>query len=111
MIHHENITVNEAALRCGFGDIYYFSRIFKKIKGYPPSHVKKTNAESALGFHRNSLIRTSCLNGANEAQIILLCAFWQGYICELVVYSLNWHGLRTLPGRFSTPSGRKSAKN
>jgi AraC-like DNA-binding protein len=44
MIHHENISVHEAALRCGFGDIYYFSRIFKKIKGYPPSYVKKTNA-------------------------------------------------------------------
>ena len=33
-------TVSEAALRCGFEDIFYFSRVFKKMKGYPPSSPK-----------------------------------------------------------------------
>lgn len=40
-IAHEKLSVNEAAVRCGFSDIFYFSKMFKKIKGYPPSHVKK----------------------------------------------------------------------
>lgn len=31
-------TVGEAAVRCGFEDIYYFSKVYKKCKGYPPSH-------------------------------------------------------------------------
>ena len=44
IILHENVPVHVAALRCGFSDIYYFSRIFKKIKGYPPSYVKKAKA-------------------------------------------------------------------
>ncbi len=32
-------SVSEVADRCGFSDVYYFSNIFKKIKGYPPSMV------------------------------------------------------------------------
>jgi YesN/AraC family two-component response regulator len=32
-------TVSEAAQRCGFNDIFYFSKVFKKYKGYPPSDV------------------------------------------------------------------------
>ena len=32
--------VSEAAELTGFSDIYYFSRLFKKITGYPPSHFK-----------------------------------------------------------------------
>ena len=32
--------VSEAAELTGFSDIYYFSRLFKKITGYPPSHYK-----------------------------------------------------------------------
>lgn len=32
--------VSEAAELTGFSDIYYFSRVFKKITGYPPSHYK-----------------------------------------------------------------------
>ena len=30
-------TVSEAAFRCGYEDIFYFSKVFKKYKGYPPS--------------------------------------------------------------------------
>ncbi|MEN6312811.1 MAG: AraC family transcriptional regulator [Clostridiaceae bacterium] len=32
-------TVSEAAVRCGFEDIFYFSKVFSKIKGRPPSSV------------------------------------------------------------------------
>jgi AraC-like DNA-binding protein len=32
-------SVKEAALRCGFEDNFYFSKVFKNIKGYPPSKV------------------------------------------------------------------------
>ncbi len=41
MIVHEKVSVQEAAARCGYSDIYYFSKIFKKMKGYPPSFIKK----------------------------------------------------------------------
>ncbi|WP_020618259.1 helix-turn-helix domain-containing protein [Paenibacillus daejeonensis] len=36
-----DFTVTETAARCGFQDIYYFSNLFKQIKGYPPSMAKK----------------------------------------------------------------------
>jgi AraC family L-rhamnose operon regulatory protein RhaS len=32
-------SVHEAAYKCGFEDIYYFSKLFKKIKGFPPSKI------------------------------------------------------------------------
>lgn len=34
-------SVSEAAEICGFNDIFYFSRVFKTIKGFPPSAVHK----------------------------------------------------------------------
>ena len=34
-----NITLKEAAAKSGFDDFFYFSKVFKKIKGYPPSKV------------------------------------------------------------------------
>lgn len=41
--------VSEAAAAVGFRDIYYFSRLYKKLLGEPPSGtIRKTNAE-----HRN----------------------------------------------------------
>lgn len=45
--HAENLllsgefTITEVAFECGFEDIYYFSKLFKSIKGYPPSRVNK----------------------------------------------------------------------
>ena len=36
------LTVKEAAECCGFHDLSYFSKVFKEVKGYPPSAVKKT---------------------------------------------------------------------
>ncbi len=35
-----SITVNEAALRSGFCDVYYFSKVFKEVCGIPPSRWK-----------------------------------------------------------------------
>lgn len=40
-IIHERLSITDAAIRYGFSDIFYFSKTFKKIKGYPPSHIKK----------------------------------------------------------------------
>ncbi len=45
MIMHEKIPIQEAALRCGYSDIYYFSKTFKKVKGYPPSFIKKSKID------------------------------------------------------------------
>ena len=39
-IVYEGISVSEAAQRFGFSDIYHFSKVFKKNKGYPPSTAK-----------------------------------------------------------------------
>ena len=36
----EGICVREAAERFGFSDIFHFSKVFKKYKGYPPSAAK-----------------------------------------------------------------------
>lgn len=33
--------MTEAATRMGFNDIYYFSRLFKKVEGTSPSHYAK----------------------------------------------------------------------
>ena len=41
--------VNEAALRCGFEDIYYFSKVFKNHKGYSPSDTLKRTRYSRDG--------------------------------------------------------------
>ncbi|MBD2867072.1 helix-turn-helix transcriptional regulator [Paenibacillus arenilitoris] len=38
-----DFTVTEAAERCGFSDISYFSKVFKELKGYPPSAAKNAN--------------------------------------------------------------------
>ena len=37
----ERASVSEVAYHCGFSDVFYFSRVFKKIKGYPPSETAK----------------------------------------------------------------------
>jgi AraC-like DNA-binding protein len=41
MLSAGDFTVTEAAERCGFYDISYFSKVFKELKGYPPSSVRK----------------------------------------------------------------------
>jgi AraC family transcriptional regulator, arabinose operon regulatory protein len=34
-------TVTEVAIHCGYEDVFYFSKVFKKIKGYSPSNTAK----------------------------------------------------------------------
>ncbi|HHY81511.1 MAG TPA: AraC family transcriptional regulator [Clostridiales bacterium] len=36
-------SVSEVAVKCGFSDIFYFSKLFKKVKGYSPSDIIKKN--------------------------------------------------------------------
>lgn len=43
-IVHERLSIGDAAARVGFSDIFYFSKTFKSIKGYPPSRVKHGGA-------------------------------------------------------------------
>ncbi len=46
--HAENLlrsgeySVNEVAFQCGFSDVFYFSKIFKKYKGVNPSTISKS---------------------------------------------------------------------
>ncbi|MCL2841102.1 MAG: AraC family transcriptional regulator [Defluviitaleaceae bacterium] len=40
MLHTGKWNVTEVALKCGFSDVFYFSRLFKKHKGVPPSSVQ-----------------------------------------------------------------------
>ena len=37
---YEGLSVSEAALRFGFSDIYHFSKVFKKYRGYSPSSAR-----------------------------------------------------------------------
>ena len=49
--HAENLlrlterNVNETARECGFPDIFYFSKVYKQVKGVPPSQVWKQQGE------------------------------------------------------------------
>lgn len=37
MLSHSNSSVTEIAEKCGFSDVYHFSKIFKKLIGVPPT--------------------------------------------------------------------------
>jgi len=37
----EKTTIAEAAYQCGFTDAFYFCKVFKKHKGFPPSEIGK----------------------------------------------------------------------
>ncbi|MCR2806804.1 helix-turn-helix transcriptional regulator [Paenibacillus soyae] len=41
LLSGSGLTVREVAERCGFEDLSYFSKVFKELKGYPPSIIKK----------------------------------------------------------------------
>ncbi len=49
LIAGSGFSVEEAARRCGFDDVFYFSKVFKKQRGYPPSQARprKNHAGSA----------------------------------------------------------------
>ena len=40
MLETKSLTVSEIADLCGFSDVYYFSKVFKKLCGIPPSRWK-----------------------------------------------------------------------
>lgn len=40
LIMNENVSISNAAYAVGFKDIHYFSRLFRKKFGYPPSAIK-----------------------------------------------------------------------
>lgn len=48
-------SVKDAAYKCGFEDIFYFSKLFKRIKGYPPSKIllDKKMTELAVPEHNS----------------------------------------------------------
>lgn len=45
LLSENNITVTEAAISCGFSNMSYFTRIFKKKTGYTPSQYKNKNCK------------------------------------------------------------------
>ena len=40
MLRARKLNVTEVAQSCGFSDVFYFSRLFKKYKGVPPSTIQ-----------------------------------------------------------------------
>ncbi|MEQ9424569.1 MAG: AraC family transcriptional regulator [Cyclobacteriaceae bacterium] len=44
LIMNERKTISEIAHLCGFGDIHIFSKVFRKIQGYPPSMLRTVRA-------------------------------------------------------------------
>ena len=42
LLWHSNIPVKEVAGQCGFGDIYYFYRCFKKLTGLTPGEYRQS---------------------------------------------------------------------
>jgi AraC family transcriptional regulator, L-rhamnose operon regulatory protein RhaS len=51
-------SVMEAAYKCGFEDIFYFSKLFKKIKGYPPSKILLEKKMTKLSVPQQNTIST-----------------------------------------------------
>ncbi|MEN8256076.1 MAG: AraC family transcriptional regulator [Verrucomicrobiota bacterium] len=41
LIQNERISVKEAAFRTGFFDPYHFSKVFKKVYGFPPGRIRR----------------------------------------------------------------------
>ena len=41
LIANSNLSLSQIAEKVGYGDVYYFSRVFKKIAGVSPSAYKK----------------------------------------------------------------------
>ncbi len=45
LLHTGGYSVSDVAERCGFSDTFYFSKVFKKHKGYPPSNALKSKKQ------------------------------------------------------------------
>ena len=41
LLAEQKLTPSEAAVRCGYGDLFQFSKAFKKFTGLPPSRWGK----------------------------------------------------------------------
>lgn len=41
LLKRGTIPISDIANRCGFCDVYYFSRVYKKETGFPPSKIKR----------------------------------------------------------------------
>ena len=39
-------SIEAAARRCGFDDVFYFSKVFKRLRGYPPSRIRHGKSPS-----------------------------------------------------------------
>lgn len=50
LITSENTSVTEAAELCGFADVFYFSKVFKQLKGYPPTQARHGNIKKDSNF-------------------------------------------------------------
>lgn len=48
MLLSGEFTVQEAAYKCGIEDFFYFSKLFKKIKGFPPSKILLENKKAKI---------------------------------------------------------------
>lgn len=48
LLANTDVPIKDIALRCGIGDVHYFTRLFKRISGMTP----KAWRESASGLHR-----------------------------------------------------------
>lgn len=46
MLRDKNVSINDIAMRCGFTDARYFSRIFKAKKGITPSEYRNSNVNN-----------------------------------------------------------------
>lgn len=41
LLMHRHYSISDIAIRCGFKDVYYFSRVFKKTTGVSPNNFRK----------------------------------------------------------------------
>lgn len=41
LLLNEQMTVSEVAEKCGFSDLFYFSKVYKQLKGIPPTHTTR----------------------------------------------------------------------
>jgi len=55
LLELDDLNISQIAVQTGFDDIYYFSRVFKQIKGVSPSAYREFNMNNNIDTnHRNS---------------------------------------------------------
>ena len=58
LLADKNLHIGEVAAKCGFEDVYYFSRLFRKMTGQTPSHFRKAVSARPAAFKRVVKART-----------------------------------------------------